>query len=231
MSEIKKINVNGTKYDIAGGEVVANPELEGTEPNLTGIEVDGAKYKVPQGGGDAPINLANYFVKYGSYNSKVTISRDSNYKLDIEDLISYIQEMGIGNLPFEPNLIGTENNGCNLICSNYDNLGDVTICFYTKSTESDASMYVDMFNENLTIENLINLEGDTFIDFLNRNKNAIKEELDEVTFYGDSIYNALDALYSYSQICTSVFWHTATTNPVYANSIDLFKFIKLFKLV
>ena len=52
MSEIKKINVNGTKYDIAGGEVVANPELEGTEPNLTGIEVDGAKYKVPGGGSD-----------------------------------------------------------------------------------------------------------------------------------------------------------------------------------
>ena len=34
-----------------GTTVVANPELEGTEPDLTGLEVDGAKYKVPQGGG------------------------------------------------------------------------------------------------------------------------------------------------------------------------------------
>lgn len=30
-----------------GTTVIANPELEGTEPNLEGLEVDGAKYKVP----------------------------------------------------------------------------------------------------------------------------------------------------------------------------------------
>ena len=34
-----------------GTTVVANPELEGTEPDLTGLEVEGTKYKVPQGGG------------------------------------------------------------------------------------------------------------------------------------------------------------------------------------
>ena len=34
-----------------GSTVVANPELSGDEPDLTGLEVDGAKYKVPQGGG------------------------------------------------------------------------------------------------------------------------------------------------------------------------------------
>lgn len=36
--------------DIGGGsEVVANPTLEGTEPNLEGLEVDGEKYKIPEG--------------------------------------------------------------------------------------------------------------------------------------------------------------------------------------
>ena len=34
-----------------GSKVVANPELVGDEPDLTGLEVDGNKYKVPQGGG------------------------------------------------------------------------------------------------------------------------------------------------------------------------------------
>lgn len=34
-----------------GTTVVANPPLVGDEPDLTGLEVDGAKYKVPQGGG------------------------------------------------------------------------------------------------------------------------------------------------------------------------------------
>ena len=44
-----------------GSSVVANPTLDGTEPNLTGLEVDGSKYKVPQGssgGGNVPA----YFV-------------------------------------------------------------------------------------------------------------------------------------------------------------------------
>ena len=36
-----------------GSKVVANPELVGDEPDLTGLEVDGNKYKVPQGGGQS----------------------------------------------------------------------------------------------------------------------------------------------------------------------------------
>jgi hypothetical protein len=35
----------------AGTSVVANPELAGTEPALTGLEVNGVKYAVSQGGG------------------------------------------------------------------------------------------------------------------------------------------------------------------------------------
>lgn len=35
--------------DIGGSEVTANPTLEGTEPNLEGLEVDGEKYKIPEG--------------------------------------------------------------------------------------------------------------------------------------------------------------------------------------
>ena len=234
MSDIKKINVNGTLYDVAGGGgVVANPELEGDEPVLTGLEVDGTKYKVSQGGsGDRVINLANYFIEYAATNGKAIISREDVYKLDIEDLINYIQEMGIGDLPFEPNLEGTEQSGCTLMSSGTtsESLRNIALRFYTKSTDSEGEMLIDMFDVNLTIENLINLEGDTFIDFLNRNKNAIKEELDEVTFGGSDIYDELENLYSYSGICTSVFWHMATTSPVYVNSMDLFKFLELFKL-
>lgn len=44
-----KIMVNGENY--TGSEVVANPTLAGTEPNLTGLEVDGTKYAVSGGGG------------------------------------------------------------------------------------------------------------------------------------------------------------------------------------
>lgn len=60
-----KDSVTGVIDDIAtnytggsGTTVVANPELVGTEPNLTGLEVSGTKYKVPEGGS------ANLGLKY-----------------------------------------------------------------------------------------------------------------------------------------------------------------------
>ena len=37
--------------EYADGRVVANPTLAGTESDLTGLQVNGTKYKVPSGGG------------------------------------------------------------------------------------------------------------------------------------------------------------------------------------
>lgn len=44
-------DVTNWPEEAGGSTVVANPPLIGDEPDLTGLEVDGAKYKVPQGGG------------------------------------------------------------------------------------------------------------------------------------------------------------------------------------
>lgn len=52
----------GKLQEVVGGgtEVIANPELTGDEPDLEGLEVDGAKYKVPSGSGNADhITLVN----------------------------------------------------------------------------------------------------------------------------------------------------------------------------
>ena len=49
--------VDFLKEEIGGGgtTVIANPTLVGDEPDLTGLEVEGIKYKVPEGGsGDLP---------------------------------------------------------------------------------------------------------------------------------------------------------------------------------
>lgn len=49
--ELSVLELRSELYDIRGGgsEVVANPTLEGTESNLEGLEVDGEKYKIPEG--------------------------------------------------------------------------------------------------------------------------------------------------------------------------------------
>lgn len=45
-----------------GTEVVANPSLSGTESELTGLEVAGTKYKVPQGGGGGSGGVGNLYL-------------------------------------------------------------------------------------------------------------------------------------------------------------------------
>lgn len=51
-----------------GTEVIANPPLVGDEANLTGLEVDGVKYAVPQGGG---ATLYKHTIRYTADNARV----------------------------------------------------------------------------------------------------------------------------------------------------------------
>lgn len=58
MADISKIVLpDGSEYNIkdttARGLVVANPTLAGTERDLTGLQVNGTKYKIPSGGGSS----------------------------------------------------------------------------------------------------------------------------------------------------------------------------------
>ena len=55
-------NVIATKQELnEKSTVTANPTLAGTEADLTGLEVDGTKYKVSSGGGETP-HLYEYFI-------------------------------------------------------------------------------------------------------------------------------------------------------------------------
>ena len=49
-----------------GTEVIANPELTGDEANLTGLQVNDIKYKVPQGGtGGATLYQHSIYMRWG----------------------------------------------------------------------------------------------------------------------------------------------------------------------
>ena len=64
-----KATVSKTADIGVGTTVIANPELSGTENNLTGLQVGGTKYKVPQGsGGQMEIVTLNYVLDEQLHN-------------------------------------------------------------------------------------------------------------------------------------------------------------------
>ena len=81
------VQVTTTSVSTGGGgtEVVANPELVGTEDNLTGLEVGDTKYKVPKG------------YELHTYTVKTYISADVDYQQLRDDITNY-RDIKIGSL-------------------------------------------------------------------------------------------------------------------------------------
>lgn len=78
-----------------GSTVVANPELAGDEDTLTGIEVDGTKYKVESGssaGGSVPAVI--YARGGNAYMMSISISVDVDTLETYEDVANYLQSKG-----------------------------------------------------------------------------------------------------------------------------------------
>ena len=66
-----------------GTIVVANPAIAGTEASLTSIEIDGTKYKIPQGGGGGGGSVDSV-----SVNGSTPFLPDSNGNVDL-DIAAY----------------------------------------------------------------------------------------------------------------------------------------------
>ncbi len=79
-----------------GTTVVANPELEGTEPDLTGLEVDGTKYKVPVPPTPVATKLYThmYGVKGNDRNMVFTLLRSDDTELTVQEVIDKLQSLG-----------------------------------------------------------------------------------------------------------------------------------------
>lgn len=81
-------------------DVVVNPTLTGDEPEMTGIQVGGQKYKAPQGGGSA---LYRHYLEIDD-----GMSEESSYgillhpysqALDVNKLKQIIEAQGINGFP------------------------------------------------------------------------------------------------------------------------------------
>jgi len=79
-------------------KVIANPTLDGTEPNLTGLEVNGAKYSIPSGSSN-PLYKHSVEIKgYESTNAygyaKIEIINHSSEPFTIDSLKTLVTEKG-----------------------------------------------------------------------------------------------------------------------------------------
>lgn len=76
--------------DIAEKMPVANPTLAGTEDNLTGLEVRGVKYKVPEGGST---HLYQHNIFVGDDNGQVAfyLITNSDTEFTVNTLIDYLK--------------------------------------------------------------------------------------------------------------------------------------------
>lgn len=89
------VNINGQPYS-PGTEVIANPTMSGSEPNLTGLQVGNNKYKVPQGGRTS-FNLIDYMdTEQVSYDdSYLGLNAKTKDAADFLDAIGgYVFEVG-----------------------------------------------------------------------------------------------------------------------------------------
>jgi len=71
-------------------EIVANPQLDGTETDLKGLQVGNAKYKVSSGGGSTELK---YISVYGSIENKIfdfCLSVDTDGLETYNDLYQYL---------------------------------------------------------------------------------------------------------------------------------------------
>lgn len=206
-------------------DVIVNPTLTGNEPEMTGIQVGGQKYKAPQGG-DGVNNLCDYYFNLASINA-ATMFNDARYYLYMDDIIQYVKDSGIGDIPFEPNLEGTESSGIELISSRDGTVSSLELNFYNQTTSSNSSLFIDMFEVNFAVDELINEEGDTFLEFLIRNRDAIQEVFRDYSFGGNNIHQTLTELYGNS-MCLCRVWEYQNTSAVSVHSMNFMKFLELF---
>ena len=174
------------------------------------------------------INLCDYYYQTAARNSLPMFDSNSNYHFDVDAFIKYIEDSGVGNLPLEPNMQGTESNGITVL-EYKDSALPLSVSISSKSTNKNSSFYMNFAETSSSVYDLINESGDTLLKFLTRNKSAIKETFNDVSFSGRSIRNKLSNNNITQSMCVCESWELASTNGVYTHSMNLTKFLALFK--
>ena len=143
MSKNQEIRLTGSaieflKEETGATTVVANPTLKGTEPDLTGIEVDGNKYKVPQGGGGTTNLYLHSISIYKENGCRVNFSftNSTSTKYDENGLFSLF--MG-GHISC--NGIVIDNGFKNVLDCEFSQLFKINIFYFATPSSTTTSPY------------------------------------------------------------------------------------------
>lgn len=152
---IKTINNNslvgsGNITISEGTNVVANPTLEGSEDNLTGLQVGSTKYKVAAGGSSVITNAMDYF-KISFNNFPTDVDSDMGYQIHPNFTLTATDEANLLNIAYNYLDLG----------SHYE-VGDGVFIYFTidamETLLASAGSYVyagtieGTYNENGTID-------------------------------------------------------------------------------
>ncbi len=164
--EFSKIERVMKDFSLGAGEggttVVANPTLEGNEENLTGLEVNGTKYKVPQGGSSGVGYGSDYYIFCMDFYDLV-----ENKSLDVDKLIALCDkyELGLDSNP--------TNKTISLEAIHMNNSSNYADIFKVGYDSCKGGIYISLgYNDVQLIESSETL---TIRELLIANKTAIEE--------------------------------------------------------
>lgn len=141
--------------------VVANPTLAGTESDLTGLEVNGVKYAVPQGSGGGSLYLHKIRLIKNSVNSTsggeygtslalfASITTSSNTALTFADFQTLFKLSGSGGINYGINITGKiliNNAACPIIAANCYSTNRLNIILYNGSDWTQKNLVFDSVN-------------------------------------------------------------------------------------
>lgn len=176
-------------YQGGGTTVVANPELAGTEDDLTGLQVGETKYKVPQGGGNGQGLPEGFTV---ALEVKQKIANQEGKRLDFSLLKQFLIARNVdlttsinGSFVIAIGAKGSLDDDYAFVDSNSIKIGVISGEIYINFESTNISM-----EENSTLEAILDalIQANYYADW-----NTMGISLPSGDIYtGDLLYNAMN---------------------------------------
>lgn len=130
-------DVTNWPEEAGGSTVVANPELVGDEPDLTGLEVDGTKYAVHQGGGTTNLYLHSIAIQKKGCNINFSFINSTSTQYNENGLFSLFRG---SRIPCS-GIVIDNGSSKNVLNCEFSQLWKINIYYFATNGETVTSPY------------------------------------------------------------------------------------------